>query len=91
MIRLPVQTRGKVVDVNFIVMDAFSPYTAILARPWLHAIRAVSSTLHVKVKYPTPEGVAELVGIQLVAKQCMVAAINHRVAEIGLKEVAPTL
>lgn len=79
------------VDVNFIVMDAFSPYTAILARPWLHAIRAVSSTLHVKVKYPTPEGVAELVGIQLVAKQCMVAAINHRVAEIGLKEVAPTL
>ena len=88
---MPVQTRGKVVDVNFIVMDAFSPYTAILARPWLHAIRAVSSTLHVKVKYPTPEGVAELVGIQLVAKQCMVAAINHRVAEIGLKEVAPTL
>ena len=91
MIRLPVQTGDKVVSMNFIMVDAFSPYTAILAKPWLHAMGAVSSTLHVKVNYPTSEGVVELVVCQLVAKQCMVAAVDHRVAHIGSLEVAPTL
>ena len=48
-------------SVNFIMVDAFSPYIAILSRPWLHVMGAVSLTLHVKLKYPTSEGVAELV------------------------------
>ncbi|XP_075663034.1 uncharacterized protein LOC142632534 [Castanea sativa] len=52
MIRLPVQVEGSEVQVNCIVVMAYSPYTAILARPWLHAMEAVSSTLHVMVKYP---------------------------------------
>ena len=37
-IRLPIQTDSKVVEVDFIVMNAYSPYTAIVARPWLHAL-----------------------------------------------------
>ena len=41
------------VEVDFIVMDAYSPYMAIVVRPWLHALGAVSSTLHQKVKYPS--------------------------------------
>ena len=45
-IRLPVQTGSEVVEVDFIVVDAYSPYTAIVARPWLHTLGAVSSTLH---------------------------------------------
>ena len=32
-VRLPVQTGSEVVEVNFIVVDAYSPYTAIVARP----------------------------------------------------------
>ena len=52
-IRLPIQTSLEVVEVDFIVVDAYSPYTAIVARPWLHALGAVSSTLHQKVKYPS--------------------------------------
>ena len=52
-IKLPIQTESKVVEVDFIVVDAYSPYTAIVARPWLHALEAVSSTLHQKVKYPS--------------------------------------
>ena len=32
-IRLPVQAGSEVVEVNFIVVDAYSPYTAIVARP----------------------------------------------------------
>ena len=32
-IRLPVQTGSNVVEVDFIVVDAFSPYTTIMGRP----------------------------------------------------------
>ncbi|XP_065632035.1 uncharacterized protein LOC136068603 [Quercus suber] len=52
-IRLPVQTNSEVMEVDFIVVDVYSPYTAIVARPWLHMLGAVSSTLHQKVKYPS--------------------------------------
>ncbi|XP_075674946.1 uncharacterized protein LOC142644158 [Castanea sativa] len=37
-VKLPVQAESELVDVNFIVVDAYSPYTAIVARPWLHAM-----------------------------------------------------
>ena len=62
MIRLPVHTGEQVVNVDFIVVEAYSPYTAILARPWLHTKGTVSSTLHGKLKYPIEEGVGELLG-----------------------------
>ena len=52
-IRLPMQAGSEVVEVDFIIVDAYSPYTVIVARPWLHALGAVSSTLHLKVKYPS--------------------------------------
>ena len=45
-IRLPIQTDSEIVEVNFIAVDLYSPYTAIVARPWLHALGVVSSTLH---------------------------------------------
>ena len=33
MIRLPIQTGPEIVEVNFIVVDTYSPYTAIVDRP----------------------------------------------------------
>ena len=62
MIKLPVQTGTKVVEVDFIVVDAYFPYTTILLKPWFHAMGIVSFTLHVKVKYPTKGRVGELLG-----------------------------
>ncbi|XP_050254982.1 uncharacterized protein LOC126700846 [Quercus robur] len=78
MIRLPVQTDSDVVEVKFIVVDAYSPYTAIVARPWLHALEAVPSTLHQKVKYLSGGQVKEIIGNQGMARQCMVSAISRR-------------
>ena len=46
MIRLPIQTSPEIVEVNFIVVDTYSPYTAIVGRPWLHTLGAVASYLH---------------------------------------------
>ena len=77
-IRLPVQTGSETVEVDFIVVDAYSPYTAIVARPWLHTLGAVSSTLHQKVKCPSEGQIEEILGDQAMARQCIVAAIRHR-------------
>ncbi|XP_030945724.1 uncharacterized protein LOC115970201 [Quercus lobata] len=52
-ISFPVNMEGKEVMVIFIVVTSFSPYFAILGRPWIHAMGAVPSTLHVKVKFCT--------------------------------------
>ncbi|XP_023913778.2 uncharacterized protein LOC112025347 [Quercus suber] len=77
-IRLPVQIGSKIVEVDFIVVDTYSPYTAIVARPCLHTLRAVSSTLHHKVKYPSRGQVKEILKNQYVARQCLVTAIRHQ-------------
>ena len=45
-IRLPIQTDSEIMEVDFIMVDSYSPYTAIVARPWLHALEVVSSTLY---------------------------------------------
>ncbi|XP_030958955.1 uncharacterized protein LOC115980894 [Quercus lobata] len=76
-IRLPVQTGTDVVEVDFIVVDVFSPYTAIMGRRWLHTLGAVSSTLHQKMKYPSGDQVLEIVRNQTAARQCLVMAIQH--------------
>ena len=67
-ISLPVDMEGRGVIVTFIVVRSFTPYTAILGRPWIHAMGAVPSTLHVKVKFPTENGVAMVRGNQQVAR-----------------------
>ena len=77
-ISLPIQTDLEIVEVDFIAVDSYSSYTAIVARPWLHTLGAVSSTLHQKVKYPSEGLVKEILGNHSVARQCMVAAILHK-------------
>jgi len=77
-IGLPIQIGLDVMKVDFIVVDVYSPYMAIVARPWFHALEAVSSTLYQKVKYPSNDQVKEIVGNQSMARQCIVAAILHR-------------
>ena len=72
------QTGSDTVEVDFIVVDAYSPYTAIVARPWLHTLGAVSSTLHQKIKYPSRGKIGEILGDQTMARQCMVTAIRHK-------------
>ena len=80
-IRLPVQIGLETVEVDFIVVDAYSPYTAIVARPWLHTLGAVSSTLHQKIKYLFGGKIEEVLGGQTMARQCMIAAIRHKPKE----------
>ena len=74
-IKLPVQTSSETVKVDFIIVDVYSPYTTIVARPWFHTLGAVSSTMHLKVKYPSEGQIEKILADQAMARQCMVAAI----------------
>ena len=77
--------------MNFIVVDTYSPYIAIVARPWLHAMGAVPSILHLKVKYPSGGRVEKLVRSQSMARQCMVATIKHQTEGESLTSAARDL
>ncbi|XP_057506528.1 uncharacterized protein LOC130789725 [Actinidia eriantha] len=45
---------------DFIVVDCPSPYNAILGRPTLGGAKAITSTYHLKMKFPTSSGVGEV-------------------------------
>ncbi|GJW03216.1 reverse transcriptase domain-containing protein [Tanacetum coccineum] len=48
-------------SMKFIVVRAPSPYNVILGRPRLKTLRAIPSTIHSMMKFPTPKWVATLV------------------------------
>ena len=78
-ILLLVNTKGKKVMANFIVVSSFSPFTAILGKPWIHAMGAILSTLHIKVKFHTTHSVAMVREDHQVARQCLVASMNREI------------
>ncbi|XP_058211443.1 uncharacterized protein LOC131323607 [Rhododendron vialii] len=76
-ITLPVVTGSVASNLEFIVVDALSPYNAILDRNWLHSIKFGTSTYHQVVRYIGAHGRQEdLLGDQLEARQCYVSAVG---------------
>uniref|UniRef100_A0A2N9IKR9 Reverse transcriptase domain-containing protein n=1 Tax=Fagus sylvatica TaxID=28930 RepID=A0A2N9IKR9_FAGSY len=61
---LPVLAGPISLQTEFIVIRGSSPYNAIVGRDWLHRMKAVPSTLHQKLRFPTEEGVMEVNGDQ---------------------------
>ena len=77
-ISLPVIMGGKEVAVTFMIVSSFSLYMAILGRSWIHSMKVVPSTLHVKIKFPTEQGVTMIRGDQQAARQCLIAVVNWK-------------
>ncbi|PSR88450.1 Beta-porphyranase [Actinidia chinensis var. chinensis] len=67
---------------DFIVVDCPSPYNAILGRPTLGGIKAITSTYHLKLKFPTPTGIGEIKGDQKVARQCFISAMRVETSSV---------
>ena len=86
--REPVVPLGKVVlpvlsgpinlQTKFIVVKASSPYNAIMGSDWLHRMRAIPSTLHQKLRFPTKDGIMKLSGDQVTAKQCVLTTVKWK-------------
>jgi hypothetical protein len=78
---LPVLIGPINLQTKFIVIQAPSPYNASMGRSWLHRMRAIPSTLHQKLRFPTKDGVMEINGDQVAAKQCVLAAAKTSTSE----------
>ena len=68
-------------QLDFLVVDCLSSYNVIIGRPMLNCWKAVTSTYCLKVKFPTKNGVGEVKGDQVLARECYQAVLaakeNH--------------
>nr|XP_023895777.1 uncharacterized protein LOC112007641 [Quercus suber] len=62
-------------EVNFLVVDCSSSYNAIIGRPTLNRWKAITSTYHLSVKFPTEHGTGQVHGDQLAARECYLAML----------------
>ena len=76
LVTLGIEPHQTTVWQDFIVVDCPSPYNAILSHPTLERIRAITSTYHLKMKFPTSTGIGEVKGDQKIARQCFISAIK---------------
>ena len=63
-------------DVTFLVVDCSFAYNAILERPTINSWKAVTSTYHLMIKFPTDYGVGEVRGDQIAEQECYIAMLE---------------
>ena len=68
MVEFPIHTEQFNVVTEFCILDVQSLYNAILGRSWIHMMRGISSTHHQLLKYPTPSGMDNKRGDQVMAR-----------------------
>jgi hypothetical protein len=62
--------------VDFLVIDCPSTYNAIIGRPTLNRLCAVTSTYHFLLKFPTEHGIGEVRGDQIAVRECYLASFG---------------
>ena len=72
------QPRQLTHQLDFLVVDCPSSYNVIIGRPTLNRWKATTSTYCLKVKFPTNNGVGEVRGGQILARECYQAVLATR-------------
>lgn len=76
--------------VDFLIVDSSSAYNAILGRVFLNKARAMVSTYHLKVNFPTLSGVGEVRGDQKSARECYNLSLKNpdvlTIDNIGMRD-----
>jgi len=89
-IELPVMAgvypRQRTIMVKFLIIDRPSAYNAILVRTALNELKAVTSTPHLSMKFPTEEGVGVEKGNQRMARECYNTSLKKLPEAVGLGE-----
>ncbi|XP_052193775.1 uncharacterized protein LOC127802122 [Diospyros lotus] len=83
-------SRTSQVMLDILVADVPVAYNMILGRSGLNALRAIPSTYHMMMKFPTINGIGEVRGDLCSARECYIASIgmakDAREKEIVLRE-----
>ncbi|XP_021769851.1 uncharacterized protein LOC110734100 [Chenopodium quinoa] len=80
-IPLATYAKGINLQVKFLVIGTLSSYNMILGRPWIHEMKAIPSTYHQVIKFPTRWGIQEIRGNPKEAKECYKIALKATSAE----------
>ncbi|XP_075102899.1 uncharacterized protein LOC142177595 [Nicotiana tabacum] len=75
-ILLLTNAEGVMKTTLFEVVDGDMGYNIILGRQWLHEMKAVPSTYHQLLTFPTPEGIKQIKGDQLAAREMNAVLIS---------------
>ncbi|KAF8114430.1 hypothetical protein N665_0037s0007, partial [Sinapis alba] len=63
-IKLPIMAKEVMKIIKFAVVNNPSIYNVIIRTPWINAMKAVTSTYHLDIKFPTPNRIAAIWGCQ---------------------------
>ncbi|XP_026419628.1 uncharacterized protein LOC113315580 [Papaver somniferum] len=87
-INLPMMVGGRTVMQYFSLLDCRAPYNTILGRDWIHAMGAVTSTIHRCLKFVTPAGVMKVRSDQVASHKCHESAMEeYRKSELKGSEI----
>ncbi|XP_013625860.1 uncharacterized protein LOC106373173 [Brassica napus] len=70
---------GSVVKITeFLVVDRPTSYNVIIGTPWLNSMRAMPSTFHLCLKFPTPHGVKTIQGDHRMSQVCFADELKRK-------------
>jgi hypothetical protein len=72
--------------VKFLLVDRPSTYNAIFGRTTLNELKAVTSTPHLSMKFPTEEGIGVMKGDQREARRCYNFSLKSTPEKQNLRE-----
>ncbi|XP_024014360.1 uncharacterized protein LOC112088348 [Eutrema salsugineum] len=77
-IRVPVVAGGVTRIIELCVTDHPAIYNVIMGTPWINAMRAIPSTYHLCLKFPTPAGIKTIWRSQKESRMCCLAEHKFR-------------
>ncbi|XP_074303813.1 uncharacterized protein LOC141638308 [Silene latifolia] len=75
-ITIPTYIEGVNKLVRYLIIEGPTTYNVILGRPCLHQMKAVPSTYHQCLKFPTPWGTVTVKGDQEESRNCYTQALK---------------
>ena len=76
-VSLGVEPRRVTHEIPFVVIEEASHYNIIMGRPALNKFRAVASTFHLNIKFPTPKGIGTVNGNRKQGWECYTLSIRR--------------